>query len=158
MKKIKFIAVFLIITSISFAQKIQEKKGKILFDKVEIANIDDSIRDQYVFSTLSGEKKLIVNYKSLTADKTTFYQWLEISSPDGKQKTEIPYEVLVTSFDAKRITAHLLFAKYNIFDSKGINDNARNRAVVIHGADYVSKSFIKQHGRLGRSQGCPSSS
>jgi hypothetical protein len=38
----------------------------------------------------------------------------------------------------------------------GVNGRARERAIVLHGAEYAEAAFIQQHGRLGRSQGCPS--
>lgn len=37
----------------------------------------------------------------------------------------------------------------------GINDRARERAIVIHPADYVNPNWIQTQGRIGRSQGCP---
>lgn len=37
----------------------------------------------------------------------------------------------------------------------GVNDRARERAIVIHPADYVNPDWIKSQGRIGRSQGCP---
>ena len=37
----------------------------------------------------------------------------------------------------------------------GVNDNARARAIVMHGAWYVDPAVVAQQGRLGRSYGCP---
>jgi hypothetical protein len=37
----------------------------------------------------------------------------------------------------------------------GINDQARSRAIVIHGADYAKETVAATAGRLGRSLGCP---
>ncbi|WP_282636670.1 murein L,D-transpeptidase catalytic domain family protein [Sphingobacterium thalpophilum] len=38
---------------------------------------------------------------------------------------------------------------------EGINDNAKARYVVMHGADYCSTGTIASLGRLGKSYGCP---
>jgi hypothetical protein len=37
----------------------------------------------------------------------------------------------------------------------GINDMARARAIVVHGADYVCNAFVKEYGYIGHSFGCP---
>lgn len=38
---------------------------------------------------------------------------------------------------------------------KGFNSRAAARAIVVHGAPYVSPEFARQNGRLGLSWGCP---
>lgn len=38
---------------------------------------------------------------------------------------------------------------------KGYNDKVYSRAVVMHSAWYVNKQFAAEHGRIGRSWGCP---
>jgi L,D-transpeptidase catalytic domain len=38
---------------------------------------------------------------------------------------------------------------------KGFNDNARKRAIVIHGASYVSQRILHKYGVMGTTFGCP---
>jgi hypothetical protein len=37
----------------------------------------------------------------------------------------------------------------------GLNGRAEERAIVVHGAEYVGMPFVRRWGRLGRSLGCP---
>lgn len=37
----------------------------------------------------------------------------------------------------------------------GFNSNARERYVVLHGADYATEEYLKKNGVLGNSEGCP---
>lgn len=58
------------------------------------------------------------------------------------------------------VTGETYFGKHGLSlkldgQERGINHNARARAVVMHGADYANPSILHSQGYLGRSQGCP---
>ncbi|MDO7845764.1 murein L,D-transpeptidase catalytic domain family protein [Hymenobacter sp. M29] len=73
------------------------------------------------------------------------------SNRDGSEMSSLGfYRTAPTTYTGK----HGLSLKIQGLDP-GFNSNAESRAVVVHGADYVCEDFVKAHGRLGRSQGCP---
>ena len=76
---------------------------------------------------------------------------LAFSNKDGSEMSSLGfYKTAPTTYQGK----HGLSLKLHGLDP-GFNTNAENRSVVIHGAEYVCDDFVKAHGRLGRSQGCP---
>ena len=58
----------------------------------------------------------------------------------------------------KYITANVYKGKHglslNIVGLDSTNNNAYDRRIVFHGANYSKLSFVLRHGRLGRSEGC----
>jgi hypothetical protein len=71
------------------------------------------------------------------------------SNVDGSHKSSLGLYITAETYNGK----HGLSLKLD--GQEGTNDNARSRYIVMHGASYMSKAFINQHGKAGRSQGCP---
>ena len=126
-------------------------EGKI--NKKDIITIVD-------FSKPSTEERLfVINLKtkqiiakSLCAHgRNSGEIWAEkFSNSSESYKSSLGFYIANETYDGKNGYSLKLDG-----EETGINNNARDRGVVIHGADYVSKDFISNNGKLGRSQGCP---
>lgn len=97
-----------------------------------------------------NEKKVVFN--SLVAHgKNTGEEFAEkFSNIESSLQSSYGFFVTETTYDGSNGYS----LKLEGMDA-GYNDKALQRAIVMHGADYVSEDFIKSQKRLGRSWGCP---
>lgn len=143
------------IEAFEFAKKGLSKlasEGKLLNDSV-ISIID--------FSLPSNRKRLFIldmkNYKVLfntlvAHGRNTGREWAtSFSNKNSSYQSSPGFYITRETYQGK----HGLSLKLDGIES-GINDNAYERGIVMHGAEYVSEALANAQGFIGRSQGCPS--
>lgn len=74
----------------------------------------------------------------------------KFSNIEGSHQTSLGFFITGATYQGSNGYSLYLHGK-----DKNYNDNALQRAIVIHGAPYVSNEFIRANKRLGRSWGCP---
>ncbi|TGE28698.1 murein L,D-transpeptidase catalytic domain family protein [Hymenobacter metallicola] len=97
-------------------------------------------------------RKQRVLYHTLVAHgKNTGEEFAKaFSNKNGSEQSSLGFYLTGNTYTGK----HGLSLKLQGLEPR-YNSNAASRAVVVHGAEYVCEEFVRQHGRLGRSQGCP---
>ena len=72
------------------------------------------------------------------------------SNQNGSYKSSLGFYLTENTYQGKHGTSLVLNGL-----EKGFNDQAKQRAIVIHGASYTNPAVAASAGRLGRSLGCP---
>ena len=72
------------------------------------------------------------------------------SNKNGSYKSSLGFYLTENTYQGKHGMSLILNGL-----EKGFNDQAKQRAIVIHGASYTNPNIAASAGRLGRSLGCP---
>lgn len=123
-------------------------------------NADANLLTVVDFSLSSSKKRLwvidmdtqTIVFNSLVAHgKGTGEEFAtNFSNTDSSHQSSLGFYITETTYNGSNGYSLRLMGM-----DKGFNDAAMRRAIVMHGADYVSEDFIKSQKRLGRSWGCP---
>jgi hypothetical protein len=125
--------------------------GKIMNDKIiSIADMSLPSTEKRLFVIdLSNQKLLFNTYVAHGMGSGKEFAQNFSNKPESYKSSLGFYETTETYFGK-----HGYSMKLDGLE-QGINDRANERAIVMHSAPYVSEKFIKNHGFLGRSHGCP---
>ncbi len=111
-------------------------------------SLPSSEKRMWVFDVITGK---ILYHCYVAHGKNSGEQYAQsFSNKEGSHQSSLGFFVTGTTYTGKHGLSLYLDGQ-----EKNINNLARKREIVIHGADYVSEDFIKQQGHLGRSFGCP---
>lgn len=125
--------------------------GKIANEKI-LSIVDFSLpssRKRLFIIDLRNSKLLFNTYVAHGANSGREYANDFSNIPESNKSSLGFYETLSTYIGGNGYSLKLDGLE------RGINDNANRRAIVIHGAPYVSEQFIQSQGYIGRSWGCP---
>ena len=129
-----------------------KKEGKLDEDShlLTICDFSLSSAQKRLWVIDLNEKKVIFN--SLVAHgKNTGEEFAQkFSNTESSYQSSLGFYVTESTYNGNNGYSLKLLG----MDS-GYNDAALQRAIVMHGADYVSEDFIKSQKRIGRSWGCP---
>jgi hypothetical protein len=127
------------------------KQGKVISDVLAICDFTKSSTEKRLFIIDLAKKQVLFNSLVAHGKNTGENFACKFSNEPSSYQSSLGFYVTGDTYYGK----HGLSLKLEGVE-KGFNDNAEKRAIVMHGADYVSENFIARQGRLGRSFGCPS--
>ena len=128
------------------------QKENVLIKKGIISIIDyrKSCNDKRLFVIDLRKKKLIFHTLVAHGKNTGDVYARHFSNKPDSLQSSLGFFVTGETFSGEHG-----YSLYLEGIDQGFNDNAKSRALIIHGAYYVSKSFVKKYGKIGRSWGCP---
>ncbi|MCE3282562.1 MAG: hypothetical protein K0Q66_1299 [Chitinophagaceae bacterium] len=123
--------------------------GKIKNNKLSIVDFSQASNKNRLYIIDVEKKKLLFNTLVAHGKNSGEAMAKKFSNTNESLQSSLGFYVTAEKYQGK----HGLSLRLDGMEKS--NSNARQRAVVMHGAGYVNESLAKSRGFIGRSWGCP---
>jgi hypothetical protein len=123
--------------------------GKITNSKLTIADFSQASTKNRLYVIDLKSKKLLFNTMVAHGKNSGELMATRFSNTNESNQSSLGFYVTGEKYQGK----HGLSMRLDGMEAT--NSNARERAIVMHAADYVNEGFAKARGYIGRSWGCP---